>query len=306
MKKIMLIADVVGWVFNRHCDEIRKRMTEYLFDVKFTWQQDPRSYDYQNFDLVYQLDPMGIPFLSPPREKTIVGLRNEFMYGHTKEGITKFYKEFFEPRCCMFHVVNRKQFKEFLEIDPSIPLLLTQHGIDTNCFAIKDKKIIDKNSPLVLGVSGNKNSAGEKGFDIIEQACQLTGCIPLITKQNLVGTHLSKEQMSTYYNKIDIYCCMSKSEGLNNCIMEAGATAVPVITTRTGAVEEMIENGKDGFIIERNVDALVEKINFFKNNREAIPDFGNKFMKTITENWSWDIRIKDFRRMFDSFFKLEK
>jgi glycosyltransferase involved in cell wall biosynthesis len=166
---------------------------------------------------------------------------------------------------------------------------------------IKNKKKIN-NDQLIIGISGNRSSSGDKGFDLVEEACRITNSQLITSKQDLSSGHLSKEQMSDYYNKLDIYCCMSKSEGLNNCIMEAGATAVPVITTRTGAVEEMIEDGKTGFIIERNVQALVDKINFFKNNREAIKTFGNDFKKIIDDNWSWDSKIEDYRKMFNMFF----
>lgn len=303
MKKILLIADAKGWIFHRHCDEITKRLPEFCFETKFSWHQDPKTYVYSDYDLIYQLDPMGIPGLNPPKNKTILGLRNEFMYTHNKEGILRFYQEFFESRACMFHVVNKSQLLEFASINPSIPLLLVQHGVDTNCFRPINKKIINKQSPLVVGVSGNENSAGEKGFDIVKEACSRCGCPLLTTKQNLSSGHLNKEQMAEYYNKIDVYCCMSKSEGLNNCIMEAGATGVPVITTRTGAATEMIVDGVDGFIINRDVNSLTEKINFFKNNTDAVSVFGNKFMRTVRELWSWDKKIEDFRRMFNEFFK---
>lgn len=304
MKKILLIADAIGWIFHRHCDEIKKRMTEYDFDVKFTWASNPNAYDYSSYDLIYQLDPMGIAGLNPPKAKTIIGLRNEFMYDHSKAGVIGFFKSFFEPRCCMFHVVNKNQMKEFSSIPLSIPLLLCQHGIDTDCFRPKVKEL-NKKFPLIVGTSGSATSSGEKGFEIVMEACKRTGCNPLTAKQNLGGNQLTKEQMPSYYNQIDIYCCMSKTEGLNNCVMEAGSTGTPVITTRTGAVEEMIVNGESGFIIERNVDALVGKIKFFQENRNAIKVFGDKFMKTIRESWSWDVKINDYREMFNKFFELK-
>jgi glycosyltransferase involved in cell wall biosynthesis len=96
---------------------------------------------------------------------------------------------------------------------------------------------------------------------------------------------------------------MSKSEGLNNCIMEAGATGVPVITTKTGAVEEMIKDMENGCIIDRNVDILVNRIRFFMNNRNTIKVFGDRLMEVITKDWSWNKKIEDYKRMFNEFFK---
>lgn len=292
----------MGWIFHRHCNEIKKRITEYSFDINFTWVSDPSQYHYDKYDLIYQLDPMSVPG-PPPKHKTVIGLRNEFAYDHSTPGIVWFYKHYFEPRCVMFHVVNKNQYREFSSIPLAMPLLLVQHGIDTDCFKVKDKKEPSKDGPLVIGISGNRTSNGNKGFDLVEEACRITGCQLLTSQQNFSGGQLTKEQMSDYYNKIDIYCCMSKTEGLNNCVMEAGATAVPVITTKTGAVEEMVEDGKTGFIIERSVPALVDKLNFFKNNRDAIKVFGNGFANTIVPKWSWNMRIEDYRLMFNDFFK---
>lgn len=299
MKRILLIADAKGWIFDRHCNEIKKRITEYEFDIVFTWHSNPSTYDYSKYDLVYQLDPMGISGLNPPKEKTIMGLRNEFMYKHNIDDINNFYIKEIESKCCMFHVVNRNQLKQFSQV-AKIPLFLTQHGVDTNIFKPINKKKIGNN--LVVGTSGNATSGGGKGFDLVEKACSLTRCSLKLSKQNLKDGHLSKEQMVEYYNSIDVYCSMSQSEGLNNCIMEAGACAVPVITTLTGAVGETINDSTNGFIIPRDVNYLVNKIKNFQVSKNSITILGNNLKETIINNWSWDIRIEDFRKMFQSFF----
>lgn len=306
MKSILLIADTRGWIFHRHCDEIKKRITNYSFDIKFSWQDDPYKYNYEPYDLVYQLDPMGIGGLHTPREKTVIGLRNEFMYGHSRDELIAFYLSTFHGKYKIVHVVNRKQLREFSSIPMAMPLMLVQHGVDTDCFKVKDKKPVSKDGPLVVAIAGNHTSGCNKGFEIVEEAGRITGCNVVTAKQNLSSGHLTKEQMADFYNTIDVYCCMSStnSEGINNCIMEAGATAVPVIATLAGAVDETVEDGKNGFVIERSVGALVDKLNFFKNNREAIPVFGNELMKKITSNWSWNTRIEDYRKMFDAFFSL--
>lgn len=303
MKRILLIADAKGWIFERHCNEIKKRITEYEFDIVFTWHSNPATYDYSKYDLVYQLDPMGIGGLNPPKEKTVMGLRNEFMYRHDTSGLISFYLSEIDRKCCMFHVVNRNQFKDFTPVT-RIPLRLVPHGIDTDVFKPMNKKV--PGAPLIVGTSGNPNSAGSKGWDIVVKACQATGCTLKTAAQNLQGGHLTKEQMAQYYNTIDIYCCMSQSEGLNNCIMEAGATAVPVITTRTGAVDEQISDGKNGFVVQRSVEALADKLNFFKGQPERISEMGSALYETISSEWSWGKKISGFKEMFDAFFELKK
>lgn len=299
-KKILLIADARGWIFDRHCNEIKKRLTEYEFDIKFTWHDNPSTYKYDQYDLIYQLDPMAIHNLNPPKNKTIFGLRNEFMYGHDINGIYSFYVNEIERKCCAFHVVNRTQLKDFSQVT-RIPLMLVQHGVDTDIF--KKTKSHHNGEKLIIGTSGNPGSTGKKGFEFVEKACEKTGCILKTAKQNLQSGHLSKEQMAEFYNETDLYCSMSETEGLNNPIMEAGATGIPVISTNVGAVREMIEDGKNGFIIPRTTEALVEKIEYFMKNREMIQIMGNSFMETIRTNWSWNTKISGFKTFFDTYFR---
>jgi hypothetical protein len=83
MKKILLVYDEEGWIFFRHCEEIKKRLSdEYAFEMvnrKKNIAELSRQYD-----LVYILDPMPLKYPDPT--KTILGLRNEFMHLEHPEG----------------------------------------------------------------------------------------------------------------------------------------------------------------------------------------------------------------------------
>ena len=296
MKKILLIADIKGWIFDRHCSEIKKRITEYEFDIFFTRNSDPRTYDYSKYDFIYQLDPLLFFGNNPPKEKTIIGLRNEFMYNHDIESLNKFYIDEIEKKSSMFHVVNKKQLKEFSQVN-KIPIFLVQHGVDTDCFKPFKKKQIGNR--IVVGTGGYSKSKGNKGFEIIEKACEIAKCDLNVKNQNFSNGHLNKEQMAEYYNNIDVYCNMSASEGLNNGIMEAGATGVAVICTNVGAANEMIVHGTSGIFVERNAESLAHMLSFLKNDRKKIISLGENFMQIIKSNWSWNVKIEEYRKMID-------
>jgi len=83
--------------------------------------------------------------------------------------------------------------------------------------------------------------------------------------------------------------------------MEAGAMGLPVISTSAGAAEEMIINGVNGLIVDRNVDKLTEAIDKIKDDNLRI-SMGNKFYEEIMKNWTWKVRIGDFRIMFEYYF----
>lgn len=297
--KILLVADEVGWVFERHCQEIKKRLPEYQIDIRYHRENIPAISNFYN--LVYVLDPM--PMNYPPAEKTIMGLRCEFLYKEHPDGASGLYKYGFSGRCVsikdrckIFHVVNKNQFKEFMPVVKDKPLLLVQHGIDEEIF-IRDKYPKIKNQGLVASVSGRGSS--NKGFEIIQEACFKAG-VTLVSAQ-YGRRKLSKEQMPEFYSKVDVHICMSKTEGLNNPIMEAGAMGVPVISTRSGAAEEMIKDGESGFLVDRNVNALIDALNKIKDDtlRKSMAD---KYHEEIMKNWTWKTRIEDFRKMFELYF----
>jgi len=114
---------------------------------------------------------------------------------------------------------------------------------------------------------------------------------------------ISKDQMPNFYKQMDVHVCMSKSEGLNNPLMEASAMGVPVIATKTGAAEELIEDGYNGFLIDRNKESLIaalKKLNDYDLRRKM----SERNSIIVKNKWTWANRIDDFRKMFKLFFSL--
>jgi len=296
MKKMLLVADEPGWIFERHCQEIKKRINECQIDIAYHRQNIPEIS--KEYDLVYVLDPMPMGY--PPAEKTIIGLRCEFLYRDHPEGAKGLYERGFPGRCVsikdkckVFHVVNKNQMNVFRDIVVDKPLILAQHGIDEEIFD-RAKYTRTEGNVLVASVSGRGSS--NKGFEIAQKACCEAGYN--ISLANYGRHKLSKEKMPLFYNKVNVHICMSLTEGLNNPTMEAGAMGVPVITTDCGAAKEMIVDGVSGLIIERKADSLVNALNKLKD-RELRISMGDKFYEEIMKNWTWKTRIEDFRKMFE-------
>ena len=303
MKKILLVFDQPNWIFFSHCIEIKNRLSnEYDIDMVDHRQNIPQLS--KDFDCVYVLDPM--PMQYPPKEKVILGLRNQFLYEEHPEGAMGLYQHGFPGRCvslnrcCILHMVNRNQIKVFESVvDPGVSLLLVQHGVNTEEIFDRSKFIKSSNNVLTVGAAGR--NSGNKRFDIINSACRKTGCVFRAAEYN--GNRLTKEQMPSFYNSIDVLVNISKSEGQNNGLMEAGSLGVPVIASRTGTAEEMIRDGENGLLIDRTEQALVDALNKMKDEKVRI-EMGNKLYEEVMRNWTWKVRIEDYRKMFDRFFTI--
>ena len=110
--------------------------------------------------------------------------------------------------------------------------------------------------------------------------------------------------MPDFYNDADIFSCASETEGLNNGILEAGAMNLPVISTKSGAAEEIIQDGYNGLLIERNVKSLKEALSEleFLSIRKTM---GDLLRQEIVTNWSWNVRIEDYRKLFNAAINLK-
>ena len=75
--------------------------------------------------------------------------------------------------------------------------------------------------------------------------------------------------VSRFMAEHDVYVLPSYSEGFPIAMLEALSAGLPVITTEVGA--DAVDGGKNGFVVPiGEVDALVERLRWFSNNRDKI------------------------------------
>jgi glycosyltransferase involved in cell wall biosynthesis len=301
-KRILFVCDEKGWVFERHALECQKRLTEYEIHIVFRKMNIPLIEN--NYDCIYVMDPMPLKHGYPNNEKCILGLRCQFLYEEHPNGAKGLYYEGLQGRCVsihdkcsLFHVVNKSQYKTFSGFVPK-PLMLVQHGVDENIFFDDGNNF--KHKEFCVGVSGRASRI--KGFDLVQQACQKQGYKFMTASYGM--NKLIKEQMPNFYRQLDAFVCMSSSEGINNPTIESGACGIPVISTRTGAAEEIIKNGENGFLIERNVESLISVLEKIKNDSSLKERIGKSIAVDIKSGWTWATKINDFRKMFEKFFNI--
>lgn len=289
MKKILLVADVPNWIFAAHCEQITKRLShKYEFETIF--QYDVSKIDSNIYDACYVLENR-LNFPKFPREKTMVGIRCEFCYQGTEQGAKIVYHQML-PKASILHTVNMRQFEQFSKCElPQCKVIYAPHGYDETLFYPTQIK----NWPIIkIGSAGNPGSGGGKGFNIIQEACLKIGISPIFALKNI-----SKKNMPDFYSGMDIYCCMSDTEGLNNGIMEAAACGCCIVATSAGGVPESICNLIDGFIVSRNIDSLTRVLEERIKDQISTRQFGQKIMEKAKNEWAWSVRINRYEQMFD-------
>jgi len=100
----------------------------------------------------------------------------------------------------------------------------------------------------------------------------------------------------------DVFVLPSLSETFSNAALEAMAMQLPVILTRTGGASEMIEHGKEGYIVDvaelpRQLPALLDQLRLDNMMRTRMATAAS--MRAQRE-FSWDGMLESYRSMLAS------
>lgn len=162
----------------------------------------------------------------------------------------------------------------------------TPNGVDTELFTPRQHLAIG--GPLRVGFAGNDQAKHDrrKGYsEYIINACDS----PKISLQAVLWGQgrLPPEAMPAFYNSVDVYLCASASEGFSLSVLEAAGCGRPVVSTRVGGSEDLIVDGENGFLVDRNVEAIRERLLHLAENRALLVQMGLNNRKLVEEFWSW-------------------
>lgn len=101
------------------------------------------------------------------------------------------------------------------------------------------------------------------------------------------------------YHQADVFVFPSFFEGFAQVQIEAAACGLPLIVTYNSGGAEIVEDGKNGFIIEIEDEHSLEiAINYFLEYPEIIPEMG-LISRTKAETFTWDAYGKRWEKIID-------
>jgi len=108
--------------------------------------------------------------------------------------------------------------------------------------------------------------------DEIEQAIFSLG---LADSVELAGTRGEAEVQALLQSSDALLLTSVGSEGAPVAIMEAMACGVPVVSSIIGGTQDMIEHGKDGFLVpQQNVEAIADSLRQLAENPQLALEMG--------------------------------
>jgi glycosyltransferase involved in cell wall biosynthesis len=107
---------------------------------------------------------------------------------------------------------------------------------------------------------------------------------------------LSRSELAACYRNADVFALASTGEGFGLVFLEAMAFAKPVIGVAAGGVTDLIEDGKNGFLVPpRDVTALARALEKLLTDNSLCEAMGRCGASLVRERY----RFETFRRSLE-------
>jgi glycosyltransferase involved in cell wall biosynthesis/predicted ATP-grasp superfamily ATP-dependent carboligase len=179
-------------------------------------------------------------------------------------------------------------------------------------------------SPLEFVVGSIGNPGPAKGFDVLLEAARILkarspGCRFVIVgdldggrgaelvalrqsldlKDDVVLTGF-RNDVDRALASFDVYALTSRSEGFSLAVVEAMAAGLPVIATRCGGPEEIVEDGVTGLLVENaSAEAVAGAIEHLRTHSEERRCLGEAARVSARRQFSLVDSVRAYERLYD-------
>jgi glycosyltransferase involved in cell wall biosynthesis len=127
----------------------------------------------------------------------------------------------------------------------------------------------------------------------IDHAVKLLGVVDHDSVATLMG-------QSRLFIQHSLVPASGDTEGTPVAILEAGAAGLPVVSTRHAGIEEVVIEGKTGFLVdEGDIDAMSDRMYQVLNSTELASELGRHAREHIRSNFSMERSIENLRRIIE-------
>lgn len=285
--KVLVVCDVDWWAFEKIYQGLKSKCSDKWIIESCYLRKSPiikhEDYDIILFLCDYMFNSIFVNKI--PKEKLIFAVRQT-------KSVDLFINNNIFDYANIVAVSNKLLYSQYS--NKYINIRLAPGGVNIDKFYYKKHEFKEN---IRVGWSGSIRNFGKdmRGISIIEKVCQDIGFIfcPAIREERM---RTENEMVEYYHNDIDIYVDLSKSAGRQNGLIEAGACGLPIISSKVGIAEELIIDGENGFLCDRDENSLKDKL---LNTIKHYDIFSINIRKTIEEKWSWDIHAKIFEEIFE-------
>lgn len=112
------------------------------------------------------------------------------------------------------------------------------------------------------------------------------------------------DKVREYLSEIDVYTLITGMDLASLTLKEAQLMKKPVVATNVGGNQEMMIDGKTGFLVQQgNHEQLIEKLSLLLEDEELAKKMGNEGRKFIEDTFNWELVTKNFIKIAESYLK---
>jgi len=201
---------------------------------------------------------------------------------------------------CIYNSVDMKT------ISAAAKITSKEKRIMKKSLGIKDEKIIMYTGRIIYAKGIQDLLEAAKDIPDVKVLIMGDGNHLLTLKRDypwaIFNTDTRWEKIMKHIGICDVFVNPSYAEGLPTLVLEAGALGVPVIATDVGGTREIIDDGKDGYIIKpKDVKTLnlriITLLSDKKKGRQFSIDLKLKIHKLFSWNNSKKILVKSLQKV---------
>jgi len=138
---------------------------------------------------------------------------------------------------------------------------------------------------LIVGDGPYRKSYEMQSGRLLNRAVMFTGLV-------------KPERVMKFLSVSDMFVLPSLSEGVPSSLLEACLCGLPCVATNTGAIPDIMENGKSGLIVQPNdADALLQAFILLLNNEAMVMELGKKATQRVRKLFNWDNVVRKYEKI---------
>lgn len=330
----VVIKEVIGRLWDKMPSYLKNSYNpQYLIhEIYDKWA----SYLYTNSDICVAFSSFGLHTIRKAKEEgaiTILERGSAHMLYQTKILLEEYEKLGLKPQMSHPEII-KKELKEYDEVDYiAIPSLFVkrsflEYGIPESKLIhvpyganIEEFRQIPKEDNMFRVIYAGPMTL-QKGIHYLLQAfyelklpnseLMLVGRIsneikPFFKKYE--GRykwieHKPQRELYKYYSQGSVFVLNSIQDGFGMVMLQAMACGLPVICTTNTGGDDLIENGKEGFVIPiRDIDTLKEILLFLYKTPKQCNEMGQYAKRKVQRSYTWDDygekMIKEYERILN-------
>ena len=169
-------------------------------------------------------------------------------------------------------------------------------GIEFLCESLCNySRVSKKETKLVISGSDMVDEG------VIKHIQELLGDVQLVAHQ-----HFETSEMSLLYKASNLTILPSQSEGLGMVLIEAMQSGCPVVASKIPGINEVIENGYNGELVEYgNVNGMVQSISRLLEKNEVRNRYIKNGYKTVSEKFNLQMQGRNHLRLYQQIIGLK-